>query len=208
MGRCSTPYATNQEAQEEEMIDKFISAFKNGQASASRYQVQFTLPRGIPQFTGARADSTSGRIQGIQSRLNGNGIIDMLCHTATMPQRSLLTYEHRQENAPYKVPYSQSYDPASFMFYADSDMSPRRYFEIWQQAVVNVKNNTLNFYDEYTSDVTIWQLSREGKKTYGIKLYEAFPTAVSAVDYSYSNADSITNIAVVLSYKYWMPESP
>lgn len=120
-----------------------------------------------------------------------------------MPQRNLMTYEHKQMNAPYKVPYSQSYDPVPFVFYGDSNLDARRYFEIWQNAVVNIQSNTMNFYSEYVSDVTIEQLDKSGNVTYGIKLYEAYPMSISTLDYSYSNRDSIQNISVVLSYKYW-----
>ena len=185
------------------MIDKFLALFnRGGQAMANRYVVEFVLPKGIPRVQGVNADSTSGTIQAFQRQYNGLGGVNILCHSATMPQRSLLVHEYRQMNAPYKVPYSQSYDPVSFVFYGDAQLTARRFFDVWQQAVINVKNNTLNFYDEYKSDIIIKQLDREGNVTYAVKLYEAYPMSVTAVEYAYSN-NTIQNISVNITYKYW-----
>lgn len=184
-------------------INKFLSHFKSGIASPARYRVRFNLPKGIPNISGSAWESTEGNIRRWQAELNGTEKINVFCHTCTMPQRSLMTYEHKQLNAPYKVPYSQSYDPVSFVFYGDGDLSARRYFEIWQNAVVNIQSNTMNFYSEYVSDVIIEQLDTEGNPTYGVQLIEAYPMSVTAMDYSYSNQNTIQNIAIVLTYKYW-----
>ena len=184
-------------------INKFLSHFKSGIASPARYRVRFNLPKGIPNISGSAWESTEGNIRRWQADLNGTEKINVFCHTCTMPQRSLMTYEHKQLNAPYKVPYSQSYDPVSFVFYGDGDLSARRYFEIWQNAVVNIQSNTMNFYSEYVSDVIIEQLDTEGNPTYGVQLIEAYPMSVTAMDYSYSNQNTIQNIAIVLTYKYW-----
>lgn len=184
-------------------INKFLSHFKSGIASPARYRVRFNLPKGIPNISGSAWESTEGNIRRWQAELNGTEKINVFCHTCTMPQRSLMTYEHKQLNAPYKVPYSQSYDPVSFVFYGDGDLTARRYFEIWQNAVVNIQSNTMNFYSEYVSDVIIEQLDTEGNPTYGVQLIEAYPMSVTAMDYSYSNQNTIQNIAIVLTYKYW-----
>jgi len=184
-------------------IDRFMSFFKHGIANPSRYNVSFTLPRGIPAFEGSAVESQAGNIRGWDSRLNGHQKINLLCHTCTMPQRSLMTYQHKQLNAPYNVPYSQSYDPVSFVFYGDANLEARRYFEIWQNAVVNIQSNTFNFYSEYVSDVYITQLDSEGLPTYGVKLIEAWPINITAVDYSYSNNNTFVNITTVLTYKSW-----
>lgn len=180
-----------------------LHLFDKGYAPANRYQIEFNLPRGIPDTPGAFKPSTE--IRSWHNRLNGQGKINMLCHTCTMPQRNLLAYEHKQENVPYKVPYSQNYDNVSFVFYGDGEMAARKFFDIWQSTVINIKNNTLNFYDEYVADVVIKQLNKENKPIYGVKLFEAYPTAVTAIDYAYSNTNQVQNISIVMSYKYWLP---
>lgn len=185
------------------MIDKFLSLFNNGgPAMANRYKVEFHLPKGVPGSIGVHERSRQGNIRSYEREFNGIGGVNIFCHTATMPQRNLLTSEHRQMNAPYRVPHSQSYEPVSFTFYADAKLSTRQYFDIWQQSVINIKNNTLNFYEEYKSDITISQLDREGNVTYAVKLYEAYPIIVTSVEYAYANS-GLQNISVSITYKYW-----
>lgn len=184
-------------------VNKFLSLFSEGQASPSKYKIGFHLPKGIPSFAGSAPESREGSIQAWQSYLNGNEKINLLCHTCTMPQRSLMTYEHKQLNAPYRVPYSQSYEPITFSFYADADLDVRRYFEIWQNAVINIQSNTMNFYSEYISDITIEQLDKQGNSTYGVKLFECYPMSIVAIDYSYSNMNAMQNVTISMAYKYW-----
>lgn len=186
-------------------IDKFISMFKAGYASANRYEVEFYLPKGIGATHGINVEdkARSGNIHQVQTQYNGNQKVNILCHTASMPQRSLLTYTHRQLNAPINVPYSQEYQPVSFIFYGDGNMEVREYFDIWQQAVVNIRSNTLNFMSEYVADVIIHQLDKSGNRTYSVRLYEAYPSMVSALDYSSTNTNQIQNVSIVLMYKYW-----
>ena len=51
-------------------IDRFMSFFKHGIANPSRYNVSFTLPRGIPAFEGSAVESQAGNIRGWDSRLH------------------------------------------------------------------------------------------------------------------------------------------
>ena len=181
---------------------KFLNLFDKGIGKANRYQVRFILPKGIPQSEWANIQSTSGRIQSMQSQLNGNEAINIFCHTCVLPQRSVMTYEHRQMTAPYLLPLSQRYEPIPFSFFSDSTMNTRRYFEVWQNTVLNIHNNTMNFYSEYVADVEIRVLDAQGNPTYGIKLVEAYPMSLPPVDLSYSN-NAVQNVTVVMTYKYW-----
>jgi hypothetical protein len=126
-----------------------------------------------------------------------------MCHSCSLPQRTLLTYDHKQLAAPYRVPYSQSYDPVTFSFYADTDYSTREYFDIWQNAAINIGSNTVNYYNEFTSDVRITTIDIEGNDAYFVDLYEAYPINIGVVDLSYSTMNAVQTVTVTLSYKYW-----
>ena len=116
----------------------FLSNFVDGISRPNRYRVEFNLPRGVNLSGGALSvndESTVGRIAGMEKYFNSGGMVNIKCHTMTFPQRSLLTMEHRQNSAPFRTPYSATYDPVTFSFYADSTMDTREYFEVWQSAV-------------------------------------------------------------------------
>lgn len=184
----------------------FISRFSSGFARPSRYRVEFSLPAGFDaSFTlpGVNSNSSSSLIQVQEMNMNRQGNINIMCHSCSLPQRTLLTYEHKQLAAPYRVPYSQSYDPVTFSFYTDPEYTTREYFDIWQNAVMNIGSNTINYYNEFTSDIRIYALDSAGNYSYYVDLFEAYPINVGMVDLSYSNVNAVQTVTVTMSYKYW-----
>lgn len=187
------------------LYSQFLSHFKSGIMKPNRYEVLFNLPKGVAASAAdlVRRDALEGNIQRKQSELNREGGINIKCHTALFPQRTLTTSERLQNSAPFRTPYSSNYDPITFSFYADATGDTRRYFDLWQNAVINIHTNTINFYDEYTSDITIWALNEAGVRTYGVQCKEAYPLAVGASDVSYSNQNNFQNIVATLNYRRW-----
>ena len=64
---------------------------------------------------------------------------------------------------------------------------------------------TLNFPDEYVSDVSIMAMTRDGRDAYGVKLFEAWPVSIGETSLSYSDADTLAAVTVGMEYKYWSP---
>jgi len=191
-------------------INTLISQLKKGIARKNRYRVVFSLPNGViggPAFV--NANSREGAITQIQQQMNPatNGTVNIMCNTMNLPQRSLLTYDMTQNSAPFGVPYSASYDPITFTFYADSTLNTKKYFEIWQSTVVNFSNNTMNYPSEYVSDIQIWTLDVAGNDQYGITLKEAWPVTIGSLDYGYADNDSTQIVSVTMRYKAWIPQS-
>jgi len=186
-------------------ISNFLSKFTKGFASPSRFLIELQMPPGINDSgSWLNSESTAGNLTNLGMQLNVDGAIQIACHTCTMPGRTLQYYLHSQHSAPFHIPYSQSvYDPLTFAFYADSELSQRHFFDAWQTAVININDNSLNFFIEYTQDIKIWQLDRQGNKTYGITLYAAWPSSISEVSYGYANTNQVQQITVSMSYKLW-----
>lgn len=88
---------------------------------------------------------------------------------------------------------------------ADGRFDTRDFFEVWQSAVINISTNTLNFPDEYVSDVSIMAMTRDGRDAYGVKLFEAWPVTIGETSLSYSDADTLAAVTVGMEYKYWSP---
>lgn len=185
-------------------IPEFIAkALGQGLQQGSRYRVEFTLPRGVRGTEGlTNLTSRQGTIAQLHQQVNGQGKVNLLCHTATLPARQVMVTKHRQMNTPFDVPYSTDYMPVSAVFYGDSRLDVRRYFDAWQQAVVNIHSNTLNFADEFQANIKFFQLDREGKDVYGVELIDAYPTQIAPLEISYSNSE-IINVSVVFTYRLW-----
>ena len=187
--------------------EQFLAHFSKGILKPNRYVVDFFLPRGIAATVDPKLKvnqkSTESGIKAADSELNLRGGINIKCHTMTWPQRTLQTYELIQHSSPYRVPYSQMYDPVTFSFYADATADTRRYFDIWQRSAVNIRSNTMNFYDEFTSNVRLSALDDSGKETYAVMLYEAYPLSVGAMEASYSQSNNFQTTIATLTYRYW-----
>lgn len=185
-------------------VSSFLQNYPDGFAHPDRYIVSFTLPKGIPDSgEWMNNESSSGNSFYFERLINNQGAINIGCHTAIMPARTLLVADHKHIGAPFRYPYSQTYDPVSFTFYADKDLNARRYFDIWQTMVINIMDNSMNFWDEYTSDIKITQLDRKGRPGYSVTLYQGFPLSVGDVNFNYASRNEIQNITVTITYKLW-----
>jgi hypothetical protein len=138
--------------------------------------------------------------------LNSQGAVQIACASCTMPGRTLMHYPHTQHSAPFNVPFSQQYEPITFTFYANKDLNQRKFFDIWQTAVININDNSLNFFVEYTQDMMIWQLDRHGDKTYGVQIYAAWPMTIAEMQYESGASDTGVMVNVTMSYKLWRAE--
>lgn len=188
--------------------DNFINKFKSGIARPNRFRVEFVLPLGViggEGIAGVNPSSRTGAIQQQSNLLNRDGTISIMCHTTMFPGRDLQLIGAAAGGGSYPaaVPFGVQYNPVTFAFYTDAHYSTREYFDIWQNAVFNVKSRTINYYNEYTSDVRIHALDREGNTTYSVTLKEAYPNSISECNLSYTAADTVQEITVSLSYRYW-----
>lgn len=187
------------------VYQEFLSHFTNGVMRPNRYHVEFNLPPGVlgEQNGFVHPSVTVGAIRARDFAMNSVGSINIKCHTAMFPQRSLATSERLQNSSPFRTPYSANYDPVTFSFYADGRADTRRYLDLWQNTVINVGSNTLNFYNEFVSDIRMWNVNEAGRRTYGVRLFEAYPLAVGALDISFANMNNFQNIISSFAYRRW-----
>lgn len=194
---------------DESSIQYFLSRFRNGFAKPNRYRVEFFLPRGVSAssdfVTTTNRFGGEGALPRIQNAANANQEINIACHTMTMPQRSLMTYEIKQNFAPTRLPYSATYDPITFSFYADNSYAARDFFDAWQGAVTNIGSNTMNFYDEYVSDIRMYAQDDAGRDTYMVTLFQAYPINIGLIDFSYSQSNNYQTVTVTMSFRSWAP---
>lgn len=188
-------------------ITDFISKFgSSGVAKGNKYIVEFFMPRGINLAASSffiNTNSANTEIQSVQNRLNRNGAINAMAGTVTLPSRDLIAFELSQYGPTHMMPSTAAYMPVSISFYSNANMDTRTFFETWQTAVHNISSNTMNFYNEYVSDLNIKVLDSEEKVAYTVTLYEAWPLSIAPVDLSYSNRDMALMLNVNFRFRYW-----
>ncbi len=160
-----------------ESISSFLASIKSDIARPNRFKVEFP---------------------------NDDGIVGLLCYSCTLPQRAIQTFELKQRGVPYKVPFSQDYQPITFSFYANPTYNTRRFFEEWHKEVVQTfKMNVMGTYDVFAKKARIYTLDRTGRIRYRVNIFEAWPLNIGEVDLNYGTNNTYSTVTVTLTYKYW-----
>jgi hypothetical protein len=126
-----------------------------------------------------------------------------------MPDRDVQMKEIKHHGPARKFVYDYKSAPITASFYTDKFMRERSYFELWQQSAFSQVSNNYNFYDNYVSDINIFQLgSFESKNerddmTYAVKLFDCYPKLISTVDYS-ADGNEVQTFSVTFEFRYWI----
>ena len=167
---------------------------------------------GLPVET--RGFATSDLTQQIQNQ-DGKRV-NAFCKSITMPDRTMTTEAViNGPGAPRHIVTDHTYGDLSATFYADKYLRERQYFELWQKAAFNSLSNNYEFYDNYVSDIDLFNLGQFANSsgssedpaarddlTHGVKLYDCYPTSIGAPALSYEN-NNVIEFTVTFKYRYW-----
>ena len=167
---------------------------------------------GLPVET--RGFATSDLTQQIQNQ-DGKRV-NAFCKGITMPDRTMTTTPIvTGAGAPRHFVTDHTYGDLSATFYADKYLRERQYFELWQKAAFNSLSNNYEFYDNYVSDIDLFNLGQFANSagssedpgarddlTHGVKLYDCYPTSIGAPQLAYEKND-IIEFTVTFKYRYW-----
>ena len=167
---------------------------------------------GLPVET--RGFATSDLIQQIQNQ-DGKRV-NAFCKGITMPDRTMTTEAViNGPGAPRHIVTDHTYGDLSATFYADKYLRERQYFELWQKSAFNSLSNNYEFYDNYVSDIDLFNLGQFANSsgssedpaarddlTHGVKLYDCYPTSIGAPALSYEN-NNVIEFTVTFKYRYW-----
>ena len=132
----------------------------------------------------------------------------ILCRRVNMPGKQIMSVERRIGMSYQKIAYGYAVDDVNISFLLTGDMYAKRVFEDWQmEAVQTLEQGEVQFHfprykTQYTKDVRIIAMDKDGRDIYEVVLVQAYPTTVNAIEYSDDN-DGILQLDVQLSYKRW-----
>ena len=176
-------------------------------ASPNRYWVAFNLPDGLvakgsnDNLDGVAELAKLGKPIQVQKEL---GDIGFMCTQMSFPSRTLVTTDSRHIGTPFRLPYTAQYADVNFTFNLSSDLRERKFFELWQQMILNVHVNSMNFYKEYVKPVHLMQLDKHGQVTYQVTLVEAYPVAIDEVDNSFASQNEVSRCTVRMAFRHWI----
>ena len=221
-----------QRANPETTLNRFRSAISKGEGIArnTRFLVRIGLPKNDiltraltdidipfsndeafanvdPGLAKAAQKATAGTLQYEKDLAP---MITLMCTNITMPSRTFTTAPYRIAGAPYKYPTSVQYSDITATFIGDKFLRLRQFFEVWQSTMYDNLNGMFEFYDNYISNIDIFQLGQfedlndRDSVTYGVRMRECFPSVIGDVQYDSGGNNQYVAINVTFSYRDWL----
>ena len=111
----------------------------------------------------------------------------------------------KEEAVPYFIFEDDVYlnEDVTFTFLLTVDYYLKEVMDSWQNSIIDYDRGTLNYRDDYVSDVVIQQLGQNNIPNYTCTLHNAFPVSVSSVELSNANENTISRVTVTMAYDDW-----
>ena len=189
---------------------KSVISKKGGLAPQNRFQVIFAPP--AVSLLNLNPENIVGSIISggfsIQNLINDPRDISILCSKATLPGRTISTFDadmHVQQN---KYPQTFIDEEVSMTFRLTNDYYIKNMFETWMSGIFDTESYRVGFKNDYSVDVVIQQLNQKNIPVYGVRMEKCFPTNLSAVELDNAANDTMQEVTVTWAYDKYKPEGP
>lgn len=170
-------------------LTTFISEIKTGAlARNSHYYMNFTAPA---IFANSKLNSS-----------NNMQRLFLYCNSAQLPGINISTFQSRTFGETREMPYERLFDNVSLSFYVDRNMHIKKFFDQWIDGIQDPITRNFNYYENYTTDISIIVKDVADKPAYIVTLYEAYPKTMSPITLGYDQKD-VMQLQVSMNYKYW-----
>lgn len=164
-------------------IDDFKSKLAGGGARPSLFKATVNFPT----FVDANVELTS-----------------FLCKQASIPGSTVGSIEVGFRGRKLKMAGDRTFENLSLTIINDAEYDVRKSFEQWMNGINGHQENTgLVDLNEYSSDVVVEQLRKDGTTSKRYDFRGCFPISVAAIDLNYDTADAIEEFTVELAVQYW-----
>ena len=162
-----------------------------GFAKGNRYNVSFV---GLPT--------------GLSPAVNEN--LQYLCESVSLPTKGIASNAHDVYGPPREIPYRETFTEAALSFIVDDAFTVKRFFDQWQEKIINVETGNVNYWNNFVATINITRLSNDATSfadatdKYKIELREAYPSAVGEIALGHSQGTDILKLSVTFKYRKWM----
>lgn len=169
-------------------INKFKSSFSGDLARPNRFDVVIPVPLTLNQYV-----KTSREIR-------------YRCEAASLPGRTFSTVDQHTYGPVEKYPSLSTYTDLDLTFIVDDDMRAKLFFDGWMNFINPVNINDIRYKENYATTITINQYGVDGRLTYSIDLFDAYPVSMNQLDLDWS-AEGYHKLNVTFAYTYWRNNS-
>ena len=162
-----------------------------GFAKGNRYNVTFS---GLPT--------------GLSTTVNEN--LQYLCESVSLPTKGIASNAHDVYGPPREIPYRETFTEAALSFILDDKFTVKRFFDKWQEKIINVETGNVNYWNNFVATINITRLSNDATSfadatdKYKIELREAYPSAVGEIALGHTQGGEILRLSVTFKYRKWM----
>ena len=162
-----------------------------GFAKGNRYNVTFV---GLPA--------------GLSTAVNTN--LSFLCESVSLPTKGIASNAHDIYGPPREIPYRETFTEAALSFIVDDAFTVKRFFDQWQEKIINVETGNVNYWNNFVATINITRLSNDATSfadatdKYKIELREAYPSAVGEIALGHTQGNEILRLSVTFKYRKWM----
>jgi hypothetical protein len=191
---------------------------RGGVARSNRFAIYISHPN---KKQGLLNTDWTGLASNLLTTITNSGSIDpmmffndprdmfLLCSSVQLPGKRIATMEKRTTHKAVKKPYSYLVEEVSFTFTLTNDYYIKKYFDSWQDMIVSGGDKGIAYKSTYTTDIVIQQMGSGNDfiPAYGVKLLNAFPIAVNAIELSNRSENQVVEVSITLGYDDWTEES-
>lgn len=169
--------------------DQFVSTFSKGSARTNRFKAFILTPNAL------KADGQTLRD------------LNLRLESVSFPGKNIRTTTDENVYGPsYEVAQGISYaEDISMTFLLRPNHEERWVFNDWQDLIVDPTTYNLNYYNEYTSSMYVYQLDEANRYTAGILIRDVFPKTVNAVEFSNTSQNEIARATINMAFRDWAP---
>ena len=193
-------------------IDDFKATIgkRYGLAKANRVLVVFTPPTQALvnldplDIIGRLASGTSVNARSFASDPKD---IAFLCETTQMPGRNINTLDYQAEKETIKMPNGFIDDDVTMTFLLTNDYYMKDMMETWMSSIIDTEKYQVGYKKDYQTDIAIQQLNDFDKNIYGIRLQNAYPINISAIELNNTGENTVQRITITFAYDRYIPEN-
>jgi hypothetical protein len=130
-----------------------------------------------------------------------------MVNAAQLPASSVGNIEVGYFGRKIKVPGDRTFEDWTVTVINDENFTIRNAMEAWLNALNshagNVRNANFLRATNYTADMLVNQYGKDGAVIKTVKLIDAFPTSLTAIDLNWDTNNSIETFSVTFSYQWW-----
>ena len=186
------------------VLNEVLAEFRedDGYAQPNRYEVVLYPPtgtKGNQNLMNVFAETMQENTKEGITRTTG-----LRCSQIDLPGRDLEVVQDTNIYGPTReIVQGVTYADITATFQMSQDLKEKQFFETWQRLCYNPQTWAMQYYDSYVGSMDIYQLDKNNRRRYGVKLVECFPKNISSIGLDYAANDTLSIMPVTWSYRYW-----